>query len=74
MHVPGSVSVEDMNAETYYSRKGTTIDHFHEKLLLLKDMMNTDTARRIAEGRHRFMEMFLEEFHAEWDGVRREGF
>ena len=71
MHVPGSVSVEDMDAETYYSHEGTTIDHFHEKLLLLKDMMNTDTARRIAEGRHRFMEVFLEEFHAEWDGLRR---
>jgi hypothetical protein len=71
MHVPGSVSVEDMDAETYYSHEGTTIDHFHEKLLLLKDMMNTDTARGIAEGRHRFMEVFLDEFLAEWDGLRR---
>lgn len=70
MHVPGQGFLEDMDAETYYSHENTTINHFYEKLLLLKDMMNTPAARDMAEGRHRFMESFLEEFYAEWDGQR----
>ncbi|MFC7365475.1 MULTISPECIES: HD domain-containing protein [Bhargavaea] len=49
---------------------GTSIAHFHEKLLKLKDLMNTEEARRIAEERHRYMEAFLEEFHEEWNGHR----
>ena len=49
--------------------EGTSIAHFHEKLLKLKDLMNTDEAKRIAEARHRFMEEFLQEFQEEWDGV-----
>ena len=55
-------------AEQYKQSTGTTINHFYEKLLLLKDLMNTETARRIAEERHRFMERFLGRFFAEWDG------
>ncbi len=70
MHVPGQDFLEDMDADTYYSHENTTINHFYEKLLLLKDMMNTPTARDMAEGRHRFMESFLEEFYAEWEGQR----
>lgn len=54
--------------EKYKNGTGSTINHFHEKLLLLKDLMNTETAARIAEKRHRFMEQFLERFSNEWDG------
>ena len=60
------------SAESY--RKGnennTTINHFYEKLLLLKDMMITDTGKRIAQNRHEYMEQFLDEFYAEWNGKR----
>ncbi|CAM6109463.1 unnamed protein product [Calypogeia fissa] len=48
--------------------KPTTINHFHEKLLKLKDLMKTDAGRKRAEGRHKFMEEFLSQFHKEWDG------
>jgi uncharacterized protein len=49
---------------------GAIINHFYEKLLLLKDMMNTDTAKKIAEYRQAVMEGYLDEFMAEWEGER----
>lgn len=61
---------ETMTAEEYRSQMTPTINHFYEKLLLLKDRMNTAYARRLAEQRHRVMEAFLDEFYAEWDGAR----
>jgi uncharacterized protein len=54
--------------EQYKSSKGHSINHFYEKILLLKDRMNTATGRKIAEGRHRFVEEYLKQFFAEWNG------
>ena len=54
--------------EQYKNDRGTTINHFYEKLLLLKDRMNTETARKIANSRHEFMERYLKEFYKEWEG------
>jgi uncharacterized protein len=55
--------------EQYKNSKSATINHFYEKLLLLKDMMNTKTARHIAEQRHEVMLKFLDQFMNEWEGT-----
>lgn len=65
---PDVPPVLNMSAEEYKSNKGHTINHFYEKLLLLKDRMNTATGRRIAEERHKFMVEYLNRFKSEWDG------
>ena len=58
----------NMSKEEYKASEGPTINHFYEKLLRLKDKMNTKTGRRIALDRHQFMELYLKQFYAEWEG------
>lgn len=58
--------------EAYAKDKSHTINHFHEKLLLLKDRLHTQTAKKIGEERHRFLEQFVAEFYKEWSGSRGE--
>ena len=53
--------------DSYKKDSGPTINHFYEKLLLLKDRLNTTTAKQIGESRHRFMEDFIARFYTEWD-------
>jgi uncharacterized protein len=57
-----------MTKEEYKNSNAPTINHFYEKLLLLKDKMNTQTGKQIAQQRHQFMMSFLSQFYAEWDG------
>ena len=58
----------NMNKDEYYKDNGPSLNHFYEKLLLLKDRMNTKTGKEMAKHRHKFLEMFLDEFYKEWEG------
>lgn len=68
MYDPAEPPRNSMTQEEYRSRQGTTVNHFYEKLLKLKDLMNTPAAQREAAARHAFMEQFLAQFHREWPG------
>ncbi|WP_369998875.1 HD domain-containing protein [Winogradskyella sp.] len=60
----------NMTKAEYKAAKAPTINHFYEKLLLLKDQMNTKTGKRIASDRHKYMKGFLNQFYAEWAGEK----
>ncbi len=60
----------NQSKEAYKNSTAPTINHFYEKLLLLKDKMNTLTGKRIANQRHDFMVQYLEQFYDEWEGKR----
>jgi uncharacterized protein len=57
-----------MTKEEYYKSEAPAINHFYEKLLLLKNRMNTETGKKIAEHRHEYMKIYLEEFYKEREG------
>ncbi|XP_028766998.1 uncharacterized protein LOC114724729 [Neltuma alba] len=70
LHDPAILPRSELSKEQYVNKdEQTTINHFHEKLLKLKDMMKTEAGKRMAERRHKFMEEFLKEFYEEWNGV-----
>ena len=66
MYHPDILPKIHQTKEEYKKSEGTTINHFYEKLLLLKDLMNTATAKEIARERHDFMVSFLDQFYREW--------
>ncbi|ARS37731.1 HD domain-containing protein [Pontibacter actiniarum] len=70
MYNPGIKPVLHDSFEAYKNNTAPTVNHFYEKLLLLKDRMHTETAKELAQQRHQYMEEFLEQFYAEWDGKR----
>ena len=66
LYDPAIKPVMHNDFESYRKSKAPVINHFYEKLLLLKERMNTETGRRLAEKRHAFMETYLETFFEEW--------
>jgi len=68
IHDPAVKPEQHGTAAAYLAGGGTTVNHFYEKLLLLKDRMNTATGRAIAAERHRFMEDYLQRLFEEWEG------
>ena len=68
IHDPQVQPAEHRTADAYLTSGGTSINHFYEKLLLLRDRINTSAGRDLASQRHQFMEQFLERFYQEWEG------
>lgn len=67
MHNPDIPPQLHASFEDYKKNNGPTVNHFYEKLLLLKDRMNTSAAKKLAAERHRFMEVYLQQFNREWN-------
>jgi uncharacterized protein len=70
LYNPAIKPVINQSKEAYKNTTAPTINHFYEKLLLLKDKMNTLTGKKIALQRHEFMEQYLTQFYAEWEGQK----
>ena len=70
MYDPSETPNLNMNEEEYRKHVSTTVNHFYEKLFLLKDMMNTSTAKQIAEERHKYMKEYIDRFLQEWNGLK----
>ena len=70
IHRPELKPRDELTPEEYRNGESTAIMHFYEKLLKLKDLMNTKYGNELAKGRHEFLETYLEQFYAEWDGKR----
>jgi len=70
IHNPTILSDLHMDKAAYKNSTAPTINHFYEKLLLLKDKMNTAAGKRIAQQRHAYMENFLTQFYGEWNGEK----
>jgi len=70
LYDPNIKPILNMSKEEYKNSSAPTINHFYEKLLLLKDRMNTKTGKKIAEKRHTYMKHFLNQFYSEWNGSR----
>lgn len=70
MYDPEIPPAMNMGKEEYQNHVSTTVNHFYEKLFLLKDMMNTDSAKEIAEHREQYMKEYIDEFMDEWEGLK----
>jgi uncharacterized protein len=70
LYNPEIIPTLNMTKEEYKKSTAPTINHFYEKLLLLKEQMNTVTGKKIATQRHDFMEMYLNQFYDEWNGLK----
>lgn len=68
MHDPAIKPVVHGSFEEYKNNKSTSINHFYEKILLLKELMNTESAKKLAQSRHEYMEGYLDRFFKEWEG------
>ncbi|MBA3995109.1 MAG: phosphohydrolase [Cyanobacteria bacterium DS2.3.42] len=70
MYVPGQSPVMHQTFEQYKNSRGCTLNHFYEKILLLKERLNTNAARALADERHKYVEEFVERFLLEWEGKK----